>query len=196
MSESHEAAAYRGPDIPQPLGEQLQVALGLDARPHTFSDWVEAMATIVDRNEIAFDLDMLCTTDDSAHRAMFNGETQHYQCTQDAFIVPFLADDVDTVELETESPRSGERISITVTESGIDVDPSEAVMSFGVATNVDGPAGDGPSPAFAYGRICPYGNAFVSRAAYKQWAADVDAFTMAVSMEDTLELARALGQVI
>lgn len=186
---------YRGPDIPQPLGEQLQLALGLDERPDVFGDWVNALARLAERDSIDLDMNTLCTVDESPHKAMFDGRTQHYQCVQDPIILPFLADDVQTVEIETESPVSGDPISLTVTETEITADQEEVVMSFGVATDVDGPPDDLPSPILAYSRFCPYGHAFRSHDEYETWAAETDAITMATSMADTFEVARALGHI-
>jgi hypothetical protein len=160
-----------------------------------FGDWVEALAFLAERDDIDVGLETLCTVEESPHEARFDGRTQHYQCVQDPIIVPFLADDIDTVEIETESPVSGEPIELSVTETEITADPEEVVMSFGVAADVDGPPDDLPSPILAYSRFCPYGHAFRSLDEYEAWAADVDAITMATSMDDTLELARALGRI-
>lgn len=195
MNDSADTTEYRGPEIPTPLGDQLQLALGLDERPETFGDWVDALAFLADRDDIDVDMDMLCTIDESPHKATFNDRTQHYQCFQDPIIVPFLAEDVDTVEIETESPVSGESIELTVTETEIEAEPSDVVMSFGVAEDVEAPPEDIPSPILAYSRFCPYGNVFLSHEEYETWAAEVDAITMPTEVEDTLELARAIGRV-
>jgi hypothetical protein len=195
MSDPVHTTEYRGPEIPTPLGDQLQLALGLDERPEMFGDWVDALAFLADRDDIDVDLNMLCTIDDSPHKATFDGRTQHYQCFQDPIIVPFLADDVDTVEIETESPVSGEPIELRVTETEIEATPSDVVMSFGVAEDVGAPAADVPSPILAYSRFCPYGNVFLSHEEYETWADEVEAITMATDVEDTLELARAIGNV-
>ena len=195
MSDSTEGIAYRGPAVPMPLGEQLQLALGLDECPETFGDWVDALAFIADRDDIDVDLSMLCTIDHSPHKATFKGRTQHYQCFQDPIIVPFLTDDVDTVEIETECPVSGELIELRVTETEIEATPPDVVMSFGVDDDVDAPPGDVASPILAYSLFCPYGNVFRSHEEYEAWAAEVDAITMPTTMEDALELARAIGHV-
>ena len=195
MSKPEFETEYRGPDIPTPLGERLALALGLDERPKTFGDWVTAMTRIADRDDIEVGLNMLCTTEASPHRAQFNGRTQYYQCVQDPIIAPFLADEIDTVEIETRSPASDEAIELTVTESGIDAEPSDAVFSFGVDATVEEPPEDVVSPIVAYGLFCPYGHAFPSYDEYEEWAETVDAITMAISMEDTFELARAVGHV-
>lgn len=187
--------AYQGPEIPTPLGEQLRVVLDLDDRPRTFGDYVDAMAVLVDRDGIEVDLETLCTTDESPHRATYAGQTQHYHCTLDAVIVPFVADDIDRVEVETVSPVSGDAIAYTITKSDIVADPPGAILSFGVAADVESTPTGGTTPTLAYRRICPYGKAFVSRTEYEQWADVVDAHTMVISMKDSLELAEALGQI-
>lgn len=190
-----DGSGYRGPDIPRPLGEGLRNALDLERRPRDFGEYVDEMAALVERDGLEVDLDALCTTDESPHRATFRGETQRYHCTLDAVIVPFLADDVNRVEIETVSPVRGDPITFTVTDSAIEAEPAEAVLSFGVATDVDGPPPDARSPALAYRRVCPYGKAFVSRAEYERWAEATDGHTIPMSLEDALELARSLGRV-
>lgn len=184
---------YRGPDLSAALGDRLQLALGLDERPEAFGDWIDAVAALADRADVELDLDALCTTDDSPHRATFDGRTQHYRCAFDPFVVPFLADGVDEVEIETTAPDTGAPVSLTVATDGVDVEPSDAVISFGVAADVEGPPADGASPLLAYERFCPYGHAFPDRDEYEAWAADVDAVTTAIAVPDALELARALG---
>lgn len=195
MSESSPPTEYRGPEIPTPLGDQLQLALGLEDRPETFGDWVTALAFLAERDDINVGLNTLCTVETSPHRATFDGRVQHYQCVLDALIVPFLADDIGVVEIETESPVSGESIELTVTETKVISDPSGVVMSFGVAEDIDGPPDDLPSPILAYSRFCPYGHVFSTTEEYQTWEANVDAITMATSLDDALELAQALGRI-
>lgn len=195
MSNTERDTSYRGPDIPAQLGERLALALGLDDRPETFGDWVTAMSRIADRDDIEVSPDVLCTTEESPHRARIDGTTRHYQCVQDPIIAPFVADEVDHVEIETRSPVSEETIELTVSESGIEAEPSDAVFSFGVDATVENPPEDVVSPIIAYSLFCPYGHAFPSDDEYEAWAETVDAITMATSMEDTLELARAIGYV-
>lgn len=190
-----DGSAYRGPDIPQPLGAGLQVALDLEQRPRTFGEYVDEMASLIERDGLDVDLDTLCTTDESPHRATFRGETQHYHCTLDAVIVPFLADDVDRVDIETVSPVSGHPITYTVTDSAIEAEPAGAVLSFGVGADLEAPSPDERSPALAYRRVCPYGKAFASREEYERWAEATDAHTMPLTLEDALALAAALGDV-
>ena len=193
MSESTDTESNRETDIPVAVGERLQTALRLNERPRTLTEWGEAMGDIVSREDINVGLNALCTTDQSPHRARFDGTTQHFVCVQDAFIVPYIVSDVETVEITTESPVSGERIEVTVTDNEVTTDPTEAVMSVGVAADISEPATDDDSPEIAYGKICPYGHAFLNREEYEQWADTVDAVTMVAPLEDAFQLARAIG---
>lgn len=193
MSDSTDPTAYRGPEIPAELGDQLQHVLGLDERPATFGDWVDALAFVADRDGIDVDPDVLCTVEESPHRAHFDGRTHHYRCVLDPIVVPFIADGVDTVDIETRSPVNGEPIDIRVTETGIESTPPDAVMSVGVAEDAEPPAEDRPSPILAYSQCCPYVNAFRSLEEYETWAAEVDAITMGTPLEAGLELAGAIG---
>ena len=189
------SGTYRGPAIPRPMGNRLRTAMGLEDRPDHFGDWVETWVRIADRDGIEMDIDALCTTENSPHKARFNGRTQHYQCVQDPIIVPFMADDIESVDIETRTPQDGKPVHLTVTRSGITADPDDAVFSFGVAADPDPPSPDGPSPILAYSQFCPYGHAFTSEAEYEAWAAETEAYTMVTSMTEMFELARAIGRV-
>jgi hypothetical protein len=82
-----------------------------------------------------------------------------------------------------------------VSDDTVEVTPSEAVMSFGVATDAEIPTDGAIEPALAYTRLCPYINAFPARAEYEQWASETpEAATMVLSLADGFELAQILTQ--
>lgn len=193
MNGSTDTGSNQRTEIPAAVGEQLRVAHRLDDRPRTLGEWGAAIGDIVSREDIDVGLTALCTTDQSPHRAHFDGTTLHFVCVQDAFIVPYVVEGVDTVEITTESPVSGERIEVTVSDDGIETDPPDAVMSIGVAADISEPPADADSPEIAYGKICPYGHAFRDREEYEEWAETVDAVTMVAPLEDAFRLARAIG---
>jgi hypothetical protein len=186
-------AANESPTIPDELAQLLQRAFRLEHRPETLRGWGEAMGTIVEREGLEIGLQTLCTTEHSPHKARFNGRTQHFVCVQDAFIVPYVTEDVETVEITTESPVTHEVIEATVTGDDVTIDPPEAVMSFGIADEVPDPDADAHSPELAYGLLCPYGHAFRDRAEYDSWAETVDAVTTVAPLTDALDLAKGIG---
>ena len=185
---------YRGPSIPDAMGAAIRRALGLAEPPSTLGDWVDALAGVADREGITLDADALCTTEASPHRAKFDGRTQHYACAQDPLVLPFLLDGAGPVTVETESPESGEAITLTVTTDGIESDPRGAVLSFGVDADVEAPE-TGVTPALAYEHFCPYGHAFASLEEYERWADGVDAHTVAVPATEALGWARAIAAI-
>lgn len=196
MTDSTDTESTRPTKIPVAVGEQLQTVQRLEERPQTLTEWGAAIGDIASREDIDTGLEALCTTDESPHLARFDGTTQHFVCVQDAFIVPYVVDDVETVEIETESPVSGERIEVTVSGNEVDTDPSGAVMSVGVATDVSEQPEVAESPELAYGKICPYGHAFLNRTEYEEWSKTVNAVTMVAPLEDALRLARAIGDAL
>lgn len=193
MTESDNTVSNPEAKIPAAVGERLQIAHRLDDRPRTLREWGRAIGDIVSREDIDVGLGALCLTDQSPHRARFDGTTQHFACVQDAFIVPYVVDDVGTVEITTESPVSGERIEVTVADGGIEADPPGAVTSVGVAADVAEQPVNAESPEIAYEKICPYGHAFLNREEYEEWAATVDEATMVTPLGDTFQLAQAIA---
>jgi hypothetical protein len=190
---AHDAAdSNSAVQIPAPLGDQLQRVQGLADPPRTLTEWGAAIGDIVREEDIEVGLQALCTTDESPHRASFDGRTQHFVCVQDAFIVPAVVDGADTVAIETESPVSGDPISIEVDGDDVTTDPPDAVMSVGVEANPADDAVAGDARSLSYGMICPYGHAFVDREEYAQWAETVDAHTMVAPLTGALRLARAI----
>lgn len=193
MPASQDPPTYHGPAIPSELGTELAAAMNLESCPATLGDWARALGRFAEREEIEISRDVLCTTTQSPHRAEFNDQIQHYQCVQDAFLVPYLVDAVNTVDVTTESPVDGTRIDITAGTEGIEVDPPGAVMSIGVAADA---AGTTETVSAAYDKICPYGQAFPDRSAYQTWAESVDAVTMVTPIEDALPFARTLVNAV
>lgn len=179
-------------EIPAALGEQLQRVQGLADPPRTLTEWGAAIGDIVGQEDVDVGLQALCTTDESPHRARFDGRTQHFVCVQDAFIVPAVVDGADTVDIETESPVSGDRISIEVDGDDVITDPPDAVMSIGVEAGLSEDAVDGEARSLSYGMICPYGHAFVDREEYEEWAESVEAVTMVAPLSGAVRLARAI----
>ena len=183
---------YTGPALPRPLGTRLKTVLSLPEPPETFGEYVEAMATLVETAGFDPDLATLCRTDQSPHRATFDGTTRQYHCTLDAIVVPVVTAAVDHVEIETVDPLTGDAIVFSIDGSTVTATPAAAVLSFGVGDDPDASPTGRPNPALAYRQTCPYTKAFGSRAAYDEWATDVDGHTIVLSIEDGLALARAL----
>jgi hypothetical protein len=178
--------------IPPALGENVATAFGLEEPPRTVGDWAESLAEVATGGAFELDLEALCTTADSAHVAEADGERHHFKCVMDAFLLPAILD-TDHVAVESTSPLDGERIQFSVTRDGVSADPPGAVISFGAATDVEPPADGQFDPRVAYAQVCPYINAFPSRAAYERWDRETDgAVTIGLPVERGVELAGLL----
>lgn len=169
------------------LQQHLTRVLDLDEPPQTFG---EAYRTVIGvfADELGRDLtvDDLCTTDRSPHWATVDGETQHYQCVTDGFILGHVVDDPVTVR--TESPVTGTELVVEFDSDGAVSVPEGAQLSFGVHQEVSPP--DQPVTAEEmYARFCPYSLAFPSREEYDQWAETSPAVVSDVQpLDDALAL--------
>lgn len=113
-----------------------------------FDDTISAIRTVVRGDGIAFD--ELCHVDgETPHHAKTAGETYHFRCFYDGIALAHLVD--APVEIRTETP-TNESIEIRASpETTVDVTPSDAVMSFGVAIDSDGDADDTPTAQVSTG---------------------------------------------
>jgi hypothetical protein len=142
-------------------------AFDFDTPPETYEAfWRNLIGTFADALDRSVTVQDLCTTDDSPHMATVNGQTQHYQCVTDGFILGSYLDEEVTVR--TESAVEGTELVVEFDADGVVSVPEDAVVSFGVERSVT--MSDGPiTPEKTYGRFCPYSKAFASREEYEQW---------------------------
>ncbi|QIO25273.1 organomercurial lyase [Haloarcula sp. JP-L23] len=140
-------------------------------------------------------METLCTTETSRHEAIIDGEPLYFHCVLDALVVPFLREADDPVTIRSESPASGTVVEIQAGQDSLTVEPPDAVMSFGVAADVEAPAADDVDLSLGYEWFCPYTNAFPTDAEYEEWAAKTDAVTMAIPMDVAHQLARDIPDI-
>ncbi|MDG5775322.1 organomercurial lyase [Haloarculaceae archaeon H-GB2-1] len=155
----------------------------------TFDDMVAAFRRVVEGDGIAID-DLCHVEEETLHYAQTDDETYYFRCFYDGIALAYLVD--ESVEIRTETPTK-ESIAIQASPEGaIDVTPSDAVMSFGVATETDVRGDDTPAAEDVYGAVCPYVKAFDTREEYASWAEDVAARTVGIPLESGVPIAAAL----
>lgn len=141
----------------------------------------------------AIDVEDLCHVDgDSRHVASTPTETYPFRCFYDGIALSLLAD--EPVTITTESP-AGNSIEVRATPDGeVESTPEGAVVSFGIAGDVETPGDGGPTPADVYAAVCPYVKAFRTREEYEGWAAAVDAATLGMPLAAGMPVAMALTE--
>lgn len=175
------------------LPPDLQVALarflGTDS-VQTLRTWNRSLREIVGDGRIT--VDHLClTSEETPHRGRIDGDTHYFACFFDAVILAALAE--EPVEIRTESPQGVEITARVRDYTILNVDPPEAVFSFGIDRHVDPPEEEGPSFQEGYASICPYVKAFPTAEAYRTWATTAPAPTVALPLTAATDLARSLS---
>ena len=154
-----------------------------------FDDMISAIRSVTEGNGIS--VDELChVEEETPHYAETEEETFYFRCFYDGIALAHLVD--EPAEIRTETP-SNEPIRMQASPEGdIDVTPSDAVMSFGVATDHGLPAGESPTAEEVYEGVCPYVKAFHTREDYERWTTDVAASTVGIPLESGVPIAAAL----
>lgn len=172
------------------FARHVQRAFEFDEPPRTFGEfWTEMAATYEEGLGRGLAPEDLCTTDRSPHWARVGGDTYHYQCVTDAYLLGTHLD--EPVTARTASPVSGTELVVQLDAGSVSV-PEGAQLSYGVERSVRPPDGS-ITPEKMYGRFCPYSEAFASRGEYERWAAaDPAVVSDAQPLEEALDLLAGL----
>jgi hypothetical protein len=188
-----EAHWLNGPDpLEQPLPDDLQSALGRFLgrdSVQTLAEWASEIRQRTGGGSI--DVDQLCHTDEeTAHWGDVGSERFHFQCFYDAVILAALEE--RTVDVHTVSPEGAVVEARAVGSEELSVTPETAVFSLGIALDAREQSGGNPTLQDSYAAVCPYVRAFPDRDAYKAWADEVPAATVATPLSGATAFARAL----
>lgn len=175
--------------LPSELQQSIQRLLGTSSVT-TLTDWVQEVRAQLGGGSIRVE-DLCHVSEPTAHRAEVDGETYHFRCFYDAVVLAALTE--KSVEIFTRSPAGSEIEATAIGTDSFTVRPESAVTSFGVSGAATRRDGHEPSLKDVYQAVCPYVKAFPDDAAYRQWAADIDAPTIAMPLEEATAMARALG---
>lgn len=183
-------------DLPPALAERFGTVLDLDEPPATLDEWADATADRLDAAGVTVGVDELCTTTGSRHEVRVGDDRWQFRCVLDALVAPFVLDDAETVEVRSECPVTGEVVEFDVGTDDVSATPTSAVVSFGLAADVDPPEEvTEVVTTFGHETFCPYLNAVPDEAAYEEWdEATPEAVTMPVSVETAHRLAQHFGR--
>lgn len=190
--------------LPEEMQTQLE-RLFPDDEPTTFRDLVEALSEqldveggilTVDDFQVAdpdvggveFEISATDSSDADGQGKGVEDDSLEFCCVPNSLLTSFVTG--ESVEITSECPQAGTEITLEVTSDGIEATPAEAVISFGVSTDL--PDGDfGESDERLYEQLCPYVIPFSSGDAYEQWAEDTaEAATVALPAEEAYAVTR------
>jgi hypothetical protein len=178
--------------LPVDVGEGLQRFYGTADPPRTAREWVDANRTALDVVEGERPtVDDLCSTADGDHAfvAGEGGPSQDYVCVLDPLAYPFITDTPGLIK-STSQVREA-TITVDVRVDDVIVSHPDAVLSIGVATDVDAVEA---TPEVIYRQVCGYIHAFADAEEYETWAGSVDAATTSVAVDTGIAIARALAE--
>jgi hypothetical protein len=178
--------------LPPHVGTHLAALFDRETPITTGAEWVETMRTTFEQQggQAPTEAD-LCHVEDGRHTVEIDGERRSFVCVLDPMIVPFLRE--EPARIESTTPGTDATVSVSVDATGVTTSPTEAVISLGVARDLETTT---PSPETVYGQVCEYVHAFPSPGAYERWADEVDAATTSVPAETGIAVARELATAL
>lgn len=179
-------------EIPSAVAERLQIVLRLNEPPATLDVVADTVSHIFEAAGTSVEFEELCLTGSSRHEARVGDDVHHFRCVLDTLLLPFVLEEPTEFDIRSRSPVSDAVIEMTVGREGISVEPETAVISFGVAADVEPPdSAKEVVSGYGYETFCPYVNAFSSETEYDEWAAETpNAATMMLPVLDAFAFAR------
>jgi len=179
-------------DVLPEVADQFQGAFGLDTPPATLAEWVDATSPLVQTATFQERFDHRFRTSSSRHQ-ISAPERNYYIGLFDTLLVPFIRGDVREFTIRSESPVSERVMDVQVDAGEPSIAPDDAVMSFGVATDVVSAEYFEVPAHIAYARFNKYTNAFGGIPAYERWARNIpDIETMRIPLSVGVVLAKRL----
>jgi hypothetical protein len=177
-------------DIPPDLANQFQVAFGLDESPATLAEWAEGTSLLLETARRQRSFDDWCRVDRSRHEVR-SPKPAYYMGLFDTLLVLSIRGKSGAATIRSHSPVSERLVEVHSADDGMSVTPGDAVMSFGVATDVVSARYFEVPDRIAYTRFSQYTNAFSKLPAYERWdRATAEAETMMIPLSVGLALAR------
>lgn len=192
-NESDSRSRLDAVELPTDMAGVLGEVRPTSDQPSTLADVVDPAGEWLPPGR-SISLSAMYQDEETRHAIHLADGVEHVPCILDALIVSLVTPD-DPVRIESASPVNDAVVKYRISDGVVNVDPEEAVISFGIAPE--------DANGIQYGedfeddaRIgsCSYINSFVDGQAYEQWADETDAAAvMKLSVDAVAAVARQLA---
>ena len=173
-------------DLPSDFADHLATVSNLETPPETMGDYWARFAEQLRASDQTIEPADLYTEDPTRHETHVNSQIQYSPCILDALGAAVM-EEQNPVTVRSVDPVTRTAITFTVDDSTVDVTPTDAVITFGIAETIP-ELEDSDEPIFSWmlqaetptltDTFCQYINAFESAHTYEQWAAETDGKTV------------------
>lgn len=193
--ESPEATLERV-ELPADFAEAFQQISNSGDEPETLAECIDMFERMMEAAGVTVSVEQMYQPEPTRHAVHIGDSVEYVPCVLDALLAAYLAE-ADSVDIESESPEDEATVSLRVSDGTLEVRPSTAVFSMGLASD-----DTGESPPQALGETetavsmasCSYINAFVDQAEYDRWERHLsDAVVMPLTAGEMYSLASVIA---
>lgn len=183
-------------ELPADFAEAFQHIAHTTEDPTTLAECIDVFERMMETAGVTVSVEQMYQPEPTRHTVHVGDGIEHVPCILDALLVALLVD-ADPVEIESEPPNGDATIHLRVSDGTIEVQPSTAVFSIGLAF-----ADAEELPSEALGQMetavsmtsCAYINAFADEPGYDRWESQLsDAVVMRLDANEIHSLATEIA---
>lgn len=163
-------------ELPTDFATSAAEVSDLDEPPATLEEWWTVVFAQYEERDLAVTLDDLYSPDPTRHEVRVDDRVRYAYCVADALAASVL-EGADEVTVRSIDPVTERPVTVSVVDSGVEVAPEGARISFGMDLDHDDVAAAGSLAEWSLqddtdavtAGICRYTNAFETAATYERW---------------------------
>lgn len=185
-------------DLSADFADHLASVGNLEIAPGTLAEYWSMFADQLEASELTIEPEDLYAEAPTRHEVRVNDRIRYSPCVLDALTAAVLEAQTP-VTVRSVDPVTGTPVTITVGADAISVTPTDAVVTFGIASSIPALESsdesifswmlEAESPRLTTA-FCQYINAFESVATYERWDAETDGKTIPLGPESAVALVR------
>lgn len=193
---STEERALANIELPTDFAEAFQRLANTSTAPETLAECVDSFEQMLAAEGVTVSVEAMYQPEPTRHAVHVDETVEYVPCVLDALIAAISVDS-KPVEIRSDPPDDDTTVQLHVTDDEVEVHPSTAVFSIGLATtDIQEPeleTFDEMETAVSMAS-CSYINAFPDPEAYDQWDDHLsDGVVMQLDIDDMVALARNIA---